>query len=467
MSQLSKENKPLTIEYLSTMINKGLLEISPEYQRGNIWPDNRKRALIDSVRKNYPIGSLILAKKPPFNLDEAEADRFDCVDGQQRLTTLKEFVEGAPWTMRSNVKTLLGGSESSWVPYTELTQRQQAQLDTYLIDCCQLSNLSESQANDIFARINLGVSLSVGEKLNAIQSRYKVFIERIAGHAIFQAAVNDKGHNTLTARFGHITIATTLLMLQIKPEYRMRADANLDQLQEFLYDRENKFDASLTMQAEADIKKIMNQMLRIYTSAIQDYGNFKKYIRQRKVIQIIYIALFEISQYYALQKSEGIVGSYLADYFKQRDDQETAEYKEYTQWPKTGVLRGLSFELYLDRVKYTMLESDAFAPKDPQRFFNKQQKIEIFAKAPKSPDGETMCANYNLFEEDGRSRLCSTPITTDYFHADHIKPYRVGGRTIIENGQPLCAECNLKKGGKFQEEDTEDPEIKNKEFIFG
>ena len=31
------------------------------------------------------------------------------------------------------------------------------------------------------------------------------------------------------------------------------------------------------------------------------------------------------------------------------------------------------------------------------------------------------------------------------FHADYMKPYSKGGKTILENGQALCPKCNLNK----------------------
>jgi superfamily II DNA or RNA helicase len=47
----------------------------------------------------------------------------------------------------------------------------------------------------------------------------------------------------------------------------------------------------------------------------------------------------------------------------------------------------------------------------------------------------------------GKCRQCEKSIK-DGFHADHIVPFSKGGATITQNGQALCAACNLTKGSK-------------------
>ncbi|HRD94187.1 MAG TPA: HNH endonuclease signature motif containing protein [Candidatus Accumulibacter phosphatis] len=34
------------------------------------------------------------------------------------------------------------------------------------------------------------------------------------------------------------------------------------------------------------------------------------------------------------------------------------------------------------------------------------------------------------------------------FHADYVVAFSRGGRTVTDNGQALCATCNLRKGAK-------------------
>ena len=50
---------------------------------------------------------------------------------------------------------------------------------------------------------------------------------------------------------------------------------------------------------------------------------------------------------------------------------------------------------------------------------------------------------------DGRCERCGVDLHYKNFHADHRVPFSRGGETSIENGQALCADCNLKKGNKM------------------
>jgi 5-methylcytosine-specific restriction endonuclease McrA len=42
---------------------------------------------------------------------------------------------------------------------------------------------------------------------------------------------------------------------------------------------------------------------------------------------------------------------------------------------------------------------------------------------------------------------CGVPIV-EGFHGDHVVAFSKGGKTLLSNGQALCASCNIKKGSK-------------------
>lgn len=44
--------------------------------------------------------------------------------------------------------------------------------------------------------------------------------------------------------------------------------------------------------------------------------------------------------------------------------------------------------------------------------------------------------------------LCGKEFGYEFMEGDHITPWREGGRTVAENCQMLCRECNRRKGGK-------------------
>ncbi len=43
---------------------------------------------------------------------------------------------------------------------------------------------------------------------------------------------------------------------------------------------------------------------------------------------------------------------------------------------------------------------------------------------------------------------CGVPLTSRTAHMDHIVPFSKGGGTTLDNLQPLCGPCNLKKGNR-------------------
>ena len=63
----------------------GKLVIQPEYQRNYIYADGKKDvAVVDSLLKEYPLGLIYFVK--------VGKDRYEVLDGQQRITSFGRFV---------------------------------------------------------------------------------------------------------------------------------------------------------------------------------------------------------------------------------------------------------------------------------------------------------------------------------------------------------------------------------------
>jgi hypothetical protein len=53
-----------------------------------------------------------------------------------------------------------------------------------------------------------------------------------------------------------------------------------------------------------------------------------------------------------------------------------------------------------------------------------------------------------LARAGGRCQWCRTPLIGEW-HADHVIPVHVGGRTELRNGQALCAACNYARSTRW------------------
>ena len=61
--------------------------VIPMFQRGKRWDKNKKETFIDSLRKKYPIGTLLF-----YKTNEGNQEIYTLIDGLQRGTAIKEYL---------------------------------------------------------------------------------------------------------------------------------------------------------------------------------------------------------------------------------------------------------------------------------------------------------------------------------------------------------------------------------------
>ena len=61
--------------------------VIPMFQRGKRWDKNKKETFIDSLRKKYPIGTLLF-----YKTNEGDQEIYTLIDGLQRGTAIKEYL---------------------------------------------------------------------------------------------------------------------------------------------------------------------------------------------------------------------------------------------------------------------------------------------------------------------------------------------------------------------------------------
>ena len=132
----------------------GKLTIQPEYQRNYIYADGKRDvAVIDSILKGYPLGLIYFTK--------VAEDKYEVLDGQQRITSIGRFVTGKFAIRNENgipqYFTGLAADLQEKIMNTPLT-----------IYVCEGE---ESEIKEWFKTINItGVPLNEQELSNAIHS---------------------------------------------------------------------------------------------------------------------------------------------------------------------------------------------------------------------------------------------------------------------------------------------------------
>jgi len=76
-----------TVSTIYDLIGKQL-QLDPAYQRRNVWQVQAKSQFIESLLLGIPIPQILLASKA------GQKNAFLVLDGKQRLTTIKEFIDG-------------------------------------------------------------------------------------------------------------------------------------------------------------------------------------------------------------------------------------------------------------------------------------------------------------------------------------------------------------------------------------
>jgi 5-methylcytosine-specific restriction endonuclease McrA len=132
----------------------GKLTIQPEYQRNYIYADGKRDvAVIESILKGYPLGLIYFNK--------VKTDKFEVLDGQQRITSLGRYVKD-----KFAVKDEQGMEQ--YFSTSAIDKQAKINEAKLLIYECEGT---ESEIKEWFRTINIaGVPLNNQELLNAVYS---------------------------------------------------------------------------------------------------------------------------------------------------------------------------------------------------------------------------------------------------------------------------------------------------------
>ncbi len=146
------------------------LTINREYQRSQgLWPQNARSYFIDTLLKEFPFPKIVI--RQVVNLKTKRTER-EIIDGQQRLTTIKDFIE-------DKLKLTKVSRDYSGCFFSDLPEDVQSKLLGYEVSTDTVISATDNEVLEIFRRINsYNLPLKEPEKRHAsYQGEFKWFIK--------------------------------------------------------------------------------------------------------------------------------------------------------------------------------------------------------------------------------------------------------------------------------------------------
>ncbi len=387
------------------------IDTNPDFQRPSVWSQAQKQLLIDTILRGYDI--------PKFYWRQVgtKPDRYDVVDGQQRLRAIWEFQEGK-YTLPKMADDI-EDEKVAGLRYAELPVDLRIHFDTYPLDVVLLTDTDEDEVREMFLRLQNGTSLKAQEKRNAMPGNMRAFIKGLAGHPFF----NNCGF--ANSRFTFDLVAAQMMLIELKGGPCNVKNANLNSM----YEEEVGFDPNGVKAKK--IKRVLDYLLKAFPTKTPEL--------ERYSVVSLYAIVSYLLESYVVQNRYTEIAQWFIDFetyrraeeVKPEDqcDPDVVVYHDRTshstdaidslQWRHEYLLRKL-FEAIPD-----------IEQKDDQRLFTKEQRMAIYRR------DHGMC--------QVKLKCVGVKCEWEQWQADHIIPWSKGGKTTVANGQVACVACNATK----------------------
>lgn len=137
--QLPSTPSVMTISSLYGSIKREELILQPEFQRKLVWNDKHKEDFIDTILNGLPFPEIYIAQSG-IDFESLQTQQV-VVDGQQRLSTILEYIETSSFCKKIK-------------KFQELTTEEKGQFLNYNVVIRDLADTSSVLIKEIFKRIN-------------------------------------------------------------------------------------------------------------------------------------------------------------------------------------------------------------------------------------------------------------------------------------------------------------------------
>lgn len=388
------------------------INTNPDFQRPAVWGLQQKQLLIDTILRDYDIPKLYWRKV------SSKPDKYDVVDGQQRLRATWDFFDNQ-FRLPKNSDDI-DDLKVAGASYDELPDELRMKFDVYPLDIVVLEESDEDEVRDMFLRLQNGTSLKAQEKRNAYRGKMRDFVRNIASQDFFKKV------GFTDSRFTYDHIAAQLICLELGGN---PVNVKNNDLNKMYLDNEDFDEKSPVAKSVIRNLSMLNQIFIEKTPELERFN-----------VVTLYCIIAELVRNYVIDDIKPKFHDWFIAFESKRIEEEQkpediadTEWVAYKDKISHSTDAADSIRARMDFMLRNLLENfPQLHRKDNQRDFTHLQKLAIFRRDKGLCQVKLKCQGDKL--------------TWDDWHCDHKNPWSKGGLTTVENGQVSCSTCNLSKG---------------------
>ena len=191
---MTKANISWNINQIVKGMTNGTIRFDNAIQRGYVWDKKRASLLIDSVLREYPVPPIFTIRtEEKITVRNKEVSVYDCIDGKQRSTAFKLFMENEFALTGLEPIVLADGSEVdiNGKTFEELDEEMQDAIKSYTLTVYYFSDITDEEVAEMMSRLNNGKVLT-GTENARIKAKQLDTIKELASHNLLTNYLTEK-----------------------------------------------------------------------------------------------------------------------------------------------------------------------------------------------------------------------------------------------------------------------------------
>ena len=436
---MKTEPEDLKVRDVLDLKSQQMLVVNSEYQRGAVWTRSQQKKLVDSVMRGYPI-PLIYFHHIQQEAAGLRSERFEVIDGQQRINALHEFHEGA-FKLFDPVKDEADARFPDFIKqepcpwggrgFPDLSEELKEQFLDTTLRIVKIETNNPNQARDLFVRLQAGMPLNSQEKRDAWPGQFTEFVlklggkpnvSRYPGHDFFNVLMGA-GRSKDRGRFRQLAAQIAMLFLTWREDGKWR-DTNAAAIDDFYYER-------LDFDTDSSDAKRLGEVLDKLMNLLPDHQKRKKLVGHEAVHLVLLVDTL-LDDYTRSWESEfasafDVFREQFALAKKTQNDSQPSEYwLQYGVWTRVNSDRAENIQRRHEFFAAKMHEGLPLKMKDPQRLFGALEREIIYYRDRKH------CGE------------CDADVRWSEAEIHHVDQHSQGGKTALENGALVHRHCHPK-----------------------